>query len=223
MTGQSLLDRMELLNAELQLQAGEENVTKGLLALNVAQDYFESLAALRGKVLGSSTGTVATASSTESTAFPAGLLRIDRLQVLDATTQRPIRELRPLRRAGGHAGSSYWPLYLFATNTAGMPWAYEATGGAIWWNPLPDTVYTVRWYGFSAASDITASGTFAYPDVVALPIASFATRLYKSGLDDDARDLDALAQSTFGTVLDTLSLFNRDGAVGLEYTQVHNA
>ncbi len=43
---------MELVNQELQLQAGEENVTKGLLALNVAQDYFESLAAQRPQILG---------------------------------------------------------------------------------------------------------------------------------------------------------------------------
>ena len=77
-SGQDLLDLMELLNQELQLQTGEENVARGLVALNAAQDAFEGLAALRPKILGSRTGTVTTAANTETTAFPSGLLRVDR-------------------------------------------------------------------------------------------------------------------------------------------------
>jgi len=86
-TGQNLLDRMELVNQELQLQAGEADVVRGLVALNVAQDYLESLLASRGKsFIGTTPGNVVTAANTETTAFPAGVLRIDRMQVLDATT-----------------------------------------------------------------------------------------------------------------------------------------
>src|SRR6266853_2914780 len=156
MTGQGLLDRMEVLNQELQLQPGEANVSFGLTALNMAQDFFESLAAVRPGILGSTVGTVATIASTESTAFPTGLLRVDRLQRLD-TNSRPIVELARRHRIGGHSASTAWPLNLILTN-AGAPYGYETSGGVIWWDPLPDAVYTIRWYGFLAAAEITASG-----------------------------------------------------------------
>lgn len=222
MTGQDILDRMELLNAELQLQSGEQNVTKGLLALNVAQDFFESVAATRAKIFGSSVGTVTTAASTETTAFPTGLLRVDRLQLLDSNNL-PVWDLVPSRRAGGHRPSAYWPLNMFITSISGKPTRYWTNGTSIYWDPLPNDAHTVRWYGFQAASNITAGGTFAYPDIVALPLASFAVRLYKLGLDDKTEDLSTLAVETFSKTLDTLSSAQRDGASGLEYTQVHFA
>lgn len=221
MTGQSLLDRMELLNQELQLQSGEANVVRGLLALNVAQDHFESLAAQRGKILGGATGTVVTAANTETTTYPAGLLRIDRIHLLDAAS-RPAAELVPLRRTGGHVTHGFWPLGTFSAAGTGLPRAYWTNGTSIYWDPLPSGVNTLRWYGFQAAADITASGTFLYPDIVALPIASFATRLMKSGVDDDATDLHSLAVSVYTSALDALGNFQRDGAVGLEYTRVHS-
>ncbi len=220
MTGQSLLDRMELLDAELQLQVGEADVTKGLLALNVAQDYFESLAAQRGH-LGGQTGTVVTVANTETTAFPSGVLRIDRLQMLDAVTSRPKRDLTPLRRTGGHAANFGWFYNLVGQGNGGEVGGYWTNGLNIYWSPLPADVYTIRWYGFQRQSDITASGTFAYEDMVALPLASFATRLVKSGLDDNASDLSALALETFSQALDALGNLNRDGATGLAYTRIH--
>lgn len=219
-TGQSLLDRMELLNQELQLQAGEADVTKGLLALNVAQDYFEMMAALRSKIFGSTKGTVTTAISTETTAYPTGLLRLDRLQLLDSNS-RPMGDVKRLIRAGGHVGAASWPLNLLSAST-GLPQAYWTDGTLIYWAPLPSAVSTIRWYGFQAASDLTASGTFAYPDVVMLPIVAFAVRLYKSGIDDPVDNLTSLAVETFKPVLDLLANSNRDGAVGLEYTQFHS-
>lgn len=222
MTGQTLLDTMEILNAELQLQSGETDVTKGLLALNLAQDYFESLAAARGKIGGSKTGTIVTASSTETTTFPTGVLRIDRIQLLDATTSRPKRELTPIRRAGGHAIFSAWPVNLVLTTSTGEPTGYWTDKTNVYWTPLPDGVYTLRWYGFQRASDITASGTFAYDDVACLPLAAFAVQLIKGGLDDSAQDAIALATQTFKPVLDLLSNVTRDGATGMEYTAVHN-
>jgi hypothetical protein len=57
MTGQTLLDTMELLNQELQLQSGEADVVRGLLALNIAQDHFEASAAKRPNIFGSSDST----------------------------------------------------------------------------------------------------------------------------------------------------------------------
>lgn len=222
MTGQALLDRMELLNQEMQLQSGESNVTRGLLALNVAQDFFEGVAATRGKMFGGQTGTVVTAGQTETTAYPTGLLRLDRMQLLD-TNSRPKAELIPLRRTGGHAATGFWPLNVISVSSQGEPQAYWSNGTSIYWAPLPSGVSTVRWYGLQAATDITASGTFLYPDIVALPLAAFAVRIFKYGLDDDGKDVANLAVEAFNPVLDTLSLANRDGAVGLEYTRTHEA
>jgi hypothetical protein len=175
---------------------------------------------LRPQILGSSTGTVATAASTETTAFPTGLLRIDRLQLLDASS-RVVRDIAPLQRVGGHRMSQFWPLNITSSSTSGSPRFYKAFGATLYWTPLPDAIHTVRWYGFQRASDLTAGGTFAYDDGVALPMASFAAQLMKTGVDDQTNDLQALAMGTFSTILDTLSLVNRDQAPGLAYTQVH--
>jgi len=220
MTGQTLLDMMELLDQELQLQPGEVNVTRGLLALNIAQDYFESVAASYGKILGDQTGTLSTAAATETTAFPTGVLRVDRLQLLGENSL-PKWELRPIKRTGGHFGSGTWPLNVLLNTSTGEPTRYWTNGRNIYWSPLPSGVSTVRWYGFKQADDITVGVTFAYPDIVALPLAAFAVRLYKSGVDDAPGDAASLAGDAFQQVLDTLSGFDRDGATGLEYTRVH--
>lgn len=220
MTGQELLNRMELVNQELQLQSGETDVTRGLLALNVAQDYFEQLAAARKGCLGGQTANVTTTGSTETTAFPTGFLRIDRLQLLDASTLRPKFELRPIKRTGGHATSGVWP-YNFISGGSGSPFGYWTNGTSIYWQPLPSGTETIRVYGFKRASDVTASGTFSYDDGVSFPLAAFATRLMKIGVDDPAQDVSGLAQETFKSILDTLENFNRDGSADLEYSQVH--
>ena len=189
MTGQTLLDTCELLNAELQLQSGEEDVTRGLLALNVSQDYFESMAARRASILGSAVGTVTTTLDTESTTFPSGVLRIDRLQYIDPNTSRPSWDLVPSDRVGGHAINRMWPYNLVgATGSTGKPRGYWTNGTNIYWDPLPDGTNTVRYYGFSSASDITAGGTFAYPDIVRLPLAAFAVRILKTGISDNPQD-----------------------------------
>lgn len=220
MLGQGLLNLCELLNQELQLQPGESNVTRGLTALNAAQDYFESLAAVRPNIFGSSVGTVTTTANTETTAYPPGLLRIDRLQRLNASGV-PVQELYRVQRTGGHAASVSWPSSLLGSGT-GAPVGYWTNGRFFYWSPPPDAIYTVRWYGFSAAAAIAAAGTFAYEDIVALPLASFAVRLMKGGIDDDVRDVASLAAETFKPVFDALSLANRDGPQGFAYTQVHS-
>lgn len=210
---------MELLNQELQLQSGEVDVSRGLLALNVAQDYFEALAASAKIKGGTSTGTVVTAATTETTTFPAGLLRIDRLQTLNSNS-RPDGELVRINRTGGHIGATTWPSSTFA-NSTGKPTGYWENGVSVYWSPLPDGVYTIRWYGFQVASNITASGTFAYDDIVALPLAGLAVKLMKIGIDDPSEDITSVASLAFASTLEILSGRNRDGAVGYEYTQVH--
>lgn len=219
MTGQELLDRMELLNQELQLQTGEADVTRGLLALNVAQDYFESQAARRPKLFGSNVGTVATSNGVETTAFPDGLIRVDRLQLIENSL--PVYDLLPVKNTGGHRWSSRWPLYLFTSSVQGKPTHYWTNGRSFYWNPIPSGTHTIRYYGFVAASELTTGTTFQYADIAALPIAAFAVKVLKIGIDDDASSLDALAANTFGPTLDTLERGNRDGAAALEYTRNH--
>jgi hypothetical protein len=221
-TGQTLLNLMELLNQELQLQSGEPDVTRGLIALNAAQDHFESMASLERGLFGDSVGTVATVAQTETTTFPTGLLRLDRLQMLDASTSRPIYDLEPVDDTGGHAPSRGWPYNWVSTGSSGKPTCYWTNGRSIYWDPLPDAAHTVRWYGFQAASDVTAGGTFAYPDIIMLPLASFACQLMKIGVDDDGSSVGQVGQATFGPVIESLSSFRRDGASGLKYKYIHD-
>jgi len=222
MTGQDLLDRMELLNQEFQLQAGEADTTRGLLAINVAIDYFEGLAAAKKGILGGSTGQLTTSASTETTTFPSGVLRIDRLHLLTGNAGSPKRELTRVHRTGGHVMNSFWPHNLLESTSTGEPRGYWTNGTNIYWAPLPDGTYYIRYYGFSSHATMVAATTFAYPDIVALPIAAMAVKLLKTGIDDDTESLDSIAAITFKPVLDTLSNFNRDGAKPFEYTQVHN-
>lgn len=214
---------MELFNAELQNQTSEQDVSRSLIALNIAQDHFEAMVALQSKSFGGATGTLTQTASTETTAYPSGVLRLDRLQYLDPSTGRPQWDLSPLKRVGGHSPSQYWPYNLLVQSVAGAPRAYFTDGTNIYWDPLPDTTNQVRWYGFKAAVDITAGGTFAYPDFCATPMSGFAARLMKSGLDDDASQIASLAEEFFGPAITLMSRFNRDRASDLEYTRLHEA
>lgn len=223
-TGQTLLDTMELLDQEAQLQAGESDVVFGLIALNRAQDYFESLAAQHPGIVNTnaSTGTVTTTLNTETTAYPSGLLRIDRLQYLDPTSSLPAWDLEYFEPTGSHRrGTAYWNLVTSSTGT-GKPRAYWANGAYIYWNPLPDATHTVRWYGLKQATDITASGTFLYPDICILPFATFAVALMSMGVGDELGDPHGLAQATFGSVIKTLADQNRDFAAPLQYSRQHD-
>src|SRR3990167_8485299 len=151
MTGQDLLDRMELVNQELQLQSGEADVTRGLLALNVAQDYLESILALHPVMMMDTSSTVTSSASTETTAFPSWVLRIDRIQYIDPSTSRPSGpDLENLGFAGGHTQySSGLPEFVLSTSGNGRPRAYWTNGRNIYWQPLPDATHTFRWYGLS--------------------------------------------------------------------------
>lgn len=219
-TGQSVLDRMEVLAPELQLQTGEANVTKGLVAANMAQDYLESVFAAYPGMWGATTGTVVTAASTETTSFiNSAVLRLDLLQLLDSNS-KVVRDLDPIYRVGGHVRGSGW---LGTTNNSntGAPVGYWTNQASIFWTPTPDAVYTVRWYGFQAKTDLTASGTFLYPDICLTPLATLAVRFIKTGLDDPIQQYQALADELFTPVIETLSKVSRERAASLEYRYLH--
>jgi len=222
-TGQTILDLCEGLDRELQLQSTEADVTLGLKLLNASQDYFESIVALQPSLMGDGIGTVTTAADTESTAYPSGLLRVDRLQYIDPTTSRPAWDLDRISGTGGHAYTTLDPLLATSSTTSGKPARYWTDGSNIYWDPLPDATHTVRYYGFTAAADLTAGGTFTYPDMVMLPLASFTTILFQVGKGDAEVNLNELALKTFDPVVQTLSKFNRDRTQHYQYRYTHDA
>ena len=222
-TGQTLLDLMEVMDRGLELQSGESGVTKGLVALNAAQDHFESYLALEPHVMGSTVGTVTTAADTEATTFPSGVLRIDRLQFVDPTTSRPSWDLERIGPVGDYYQSRLlYPTLQYSTVTTGRPVSYWTDGSKIYWDPLPNDTHTVRYYGFVAASDISAAGTFAYPDIVLMPLATFAVKLGRVGKDDDAAPITEIGERVFGPTIQALSRFNRDRAPGYDYRYIHS-
>jgi hypothetical protein len=222
-TGQNLLDMMELANQELQLQPTEVDVARGLTALNVAQDFFENLMASRKIKAGTTNPTteISATANVETTAFPTGFIRIDRIWRLDGTGGNPVAELENLKRTGGHRMRSQIPWIFQSSTGSGTPAAYWTQGYAIYWSPKPSATTYYRVYGQSRAADITAVGAFTYDEGVMFPLASFAARIMATGVADSSTDLSALSTEFFEKVLDTLERFNRDGGQDLTYTRVH--
>lgn len=220
-TGQTILNMMEALAPELQLQSGEADVVKGLLILNAAQDAFESLCAQHPHVFGSGVGNITTSQNVEYTAYPTGLLRLDGLDMLDDDA-RPEYPLRNPKRRGGHRfNRPFWWDYISSTSM-GKPAVYWTNGLRIYWDPIPDDSYRLRYYGFIAAIDITATGTFTYPDAVMLPLASVAVRIIRTGLDDPIADIGQLSKDIIQPVVEMLAGFNRDGGQGYRYEYNHD-
>lgn len=221
-TGQDLLDTMELLDQELQLQPGENDVTRALVALNRSQDHWEALLAKRPRHYGGTTYTVATVGQQEYTTMPTGCLRIDRIQNLDPNSLRPTGpDLDFLGYAGSHTNTLNASVIVPPSEAQGRPSGYWTDGAKIWWAPLPDTVYSLRVYGLAAQANITAGGTFAYLDYVILPMATLAVKLMNIGVDDSADAYDRLAEQVFRPALDSLYSFVQDRAPGYDYTQTH--
>lgn len=219
-TGQDLLDLMQVLDNELLLQTGEPDVARGLIALNAAQDMFEASVALMPTMFGSDAGTVSITAGSETSPYPTGLLRLDKIWMLDPTTLRPLYPLEVVDMVGGQAWRRRWPASLISTQTSGRVSGYWENGTDIYWSPFPSQSDTVRVYGFSSAADITAGGTFAYPDLTMLPICAFATKLMKAGVGDDSVDLNE-AMAFFMPIVKQLSHYNRDRAAEFIYRGVH--
>ena len=222
-TGQDLLDRMELLDQELQLQSGQNDVARGLLALNVAQDYLESILALRPRMFGDTTTTVTASANTETTAFPTGWLRIDRAQWVNPATSLPEGpDLDNLGYVGSHV-TGVPEFYLASLGGTGRPRAYWTQGRSIYWQPLPDASHTIRVYGLAAASAITAGGTFAYPDIAMLPLASVAVRIISVGVGDSGDEIGAVAQEALLPVVNAMAAVSRgDRPPGFDYSFRHS-
>jgi len=220
-TGQTLLNWMEILFPELQLQSGEADVTKGLLALNAAQDMLETHLVQFPDVMGSGTTDINTTANQEYTTYPTGLLRIDAIDMLDSASEVEYR-LTPAKETGGHAFNRPWPWNVMMAQTSGRPSRFWTNASRIYWDPTPDGVETLRVYGLIAASDITAGGTFAYPDICIVPLSVLAVKLLRIGLDDPVENYMNLSRETFNPVLEALDRFNRTGPSQYHFTRRHD-
>lgn len=222
-TGQDLLNYMEVLHPELQNQVGEADVAKSLLALNMAQDYMESVLAQQPDLLGDATGPLTAANGVEKTRFPQGVLRLDALQMLSDTTGLPTFTLDDIRKTGGQvAGQAILPILSVTAGGGSKPLAYYTDGTYVYWAPVPDTDYSLRWYGFQAQADITAAGTYGYTDITMLPVATFAVRIIRTGLDDDVTNYTRMATDTFEPVVNLLGNFQRQRGAPYQYRYYHS-
>lgn len=219
-TGQTLLDTMELVNEELQLQSGEADVTRGLVALNRSQDWFEGLLSSQRQAIPNTPISISILANVATTAWPTGYLRIDTIQLLDPVTGFPLWNIDPERTPPETPVSTLLP---FIYPSGGRPTRYWGNGTLIYWDPLPKQNDTARVYGFVAASDLTAGATFAYPDYCLLPVATFAAKLMKLGLGDPTGDLDSLAKVTFETAIKQMTRYVSDHSSQPDYRYRHLA
>lgn len=217
-----LLALMPMFNNSLRVGNGEQDEARAVLALTTAQHYFETVAATYARVLGS-TITVAPSANTETTTYPATLLRLDSIWLLDATTLLPVRRLKRIESSGGHAPSLPWPLQLVVQAGTGMPAAYFANMASFYWLPLPDSAQTLRIYGFVEQPEfVDRLSAFNYPLRTKAALASFAVKILKTSTDDDTAEVDALASAIFGPLLRGLKQFDRSEPHGRTYGEVHD-
>ena len=160
--------------------------------------------------------------NTETVTFPTGLLRIDKLQRLDSNS-RVVADLEPMYSAGGHAPASDWITSSLSSSLTAVPRYYWTNGRYLYFDPIPDAVYTLRWTGFQQQTDLTASGTVQYPDICLSPLAAFAVKVLRTGLDDDPTALSALAGEVFEPVVAALSNFRREGARDRKSTRLNSS
>ena len=224
----TLLNYMTVFDNELQVGADDPDETRAIRAINIVQDWFEAIAAGESEML-QSYSSLTTTANTEVTSWPSGLLRLDSLWYVD-TTQTPNLpqwQLEPMYETGGHRPSMSWPESVVLSNTPGKPRRYYATGphtaGRLFWEPVPDDAWTIRYYGLIAASDYTVrTGTFAYPDPTAPAFAQEAVKLLRMGHDDNIADLQRQAAASLGAALKMCRGWWNDENTGRHYAEAHS-
>lgn len=219
MTVANLLARLNIVHNELAVGSGEADEDRAITALDMAQDYAEAVIAAQGFVL-QTTGTVTTTASTETSAYPTNCRRIDAIWLLDSTS-RPIYQLEPIVDVGGHGVNLSWPASAVLAASLGAPCRFAYDSATLYWDPLPDTAYTLRVYGYYAKADLSARGdTFSLPDIFSLPLVTLASRLLRVGVDDPAQDVQALADELILPVIRSLRTPVR-GAQPRHYRDTH--
>lgn len=217
-----VLGDMTVFDNGLQTGSGAQDEARAIRACNIAQHYFEIMAATMPRVL-QSTINVATTANVETTTWTSTLLRLDAIWLLDATTSLPTRKLKRIEEIGGHVPSLPWPLQLSLASGVGTPGGYYANQNNFYWLPLPDGTNTLRIYGFVEAPEfVSRSSSFTYPLRVKAAIAAFAVKLLKSSTDDDESSNDSLASAIFGPLLKGMKSFDRSEPHGRYYGEVHD-
>ena len=228
MTIATVLDFMGVFDNELDVESDGTDEARAIRALNIVQDWFEAIAAGESEML-QGYATLTTTANTEVSNWPTGLLRLDSLWYVD-TTQTPNLpqwKLEPMYETGGHRPSLSWPETIVLSTTTGKPRRYYATGphtaGRLFWEPVPDAVWTIRYYGLIAASDYTVrTGTFAYPDACAPAFAQEAAKILRIGRDDSINDLQRQATVSLGAALKACRSWWNDENTGRHYQDAHD-
>lgn len=226
MTIATLLDYMEIFDNELETGSGDVDESRSITALNMAQDLWEQVCASQPSGFLQTYSTTTTTASQEYTTWPTDLLRLDSLWLIDtnASPNRPSRKIDLIDEPGGHiADDGTSVLNLTASTQSGAPREYAVTKRSRFlWRPLPDAVYTVRYYGFIRASDYTArANTFAYDDAVALPLSALAVKFLSIGVGDDTGELQAAAEESFTPVIKAIQKATRVKPPSRFYSRVH--
>ena len=228
MTIATLLDYLQIFDVELRVEKDAQDESRAIRAVNIVQKWFEGIAAGESEML-QSYSTLTTTASTEVSSWPTGLLRLDSFWYVD-TTQTPNLpqwQLEPMYETGGHRPSMSYPESVVLSNTTGKPRRYYATGphtaGRIFWDPVPDDAWTIRYYGLIAASDYTVrTGTFAYPDSCAPVFAQEAAKILRMGKDDSITDLQRQAAGSLTVALKACRGWWNDVAGGRAYSETHD-
>ena len=224
MTIATILTKMQVVDNELDIASAGADETRAISALDMAQDYFESVVANHPDTLGK-ISTITTTADQEYTTWPSTLLRLDSLWKMDtaSTPNLPQWRIDVIQDVGGHISvDPWWYATGYTPSGKGAPRAGYTNRQYLFWAPTPDAVYTLRAYGFSAETDITTrSQTFAYPDYVSNPMAAFAVRLMTMGIDDPAGELKDLAEEMYGPVLNSLRQPTRQRPQSRAYSRMH--
>lgn len=221
MTAADLLARLNVLDNELSIDTGAADESRALLALDLAQDYYETAAAIQGRLVNTVATLVMTPSSSSSS-WPSGMLRIDSVLYSDGSGEVEYRD-----QTGAHLRppSSPWPLISGSLAQAGKPYEFwDVPDAALYWIPTPDAAYTVSVIGYRAQSSLTTRDVvFGHSDVVAGPLCAFALRLMELGVDDPSEEYQTLADAWFLPLIKMQRRRLRPRPVGRVYSRVHHA
>lgn len=221
MTVADVLDTMSLLDNENDFSSGGAEEARGIVALNVAQRYFEMLVAGTPRALQTAT-TITQAAATETTEFSSTLKRIDAVWALDDTTLRPTYRIKRLNDTGAHIPSLPWPLQLSYPTGQGPAAGYYANSSAFYWLPLPDGTHSIRIYGFVTFNALASRvSPFFYTDA-ADAMAAFASKLLSKSVGDTAEEMATLANSLFRPVLKMMQSFDRSEPMPRMYAHFHD-
>lgn len=227
MTIASILTKMQVLDNELDISSGGADETRAISALDMAQDAFEAILANQPDTLGT-ISTISTTANQEYTTWPTSLLRLDSLFMMNTsvTPNVPQWQITIIQDVGGQAVSMPFPwlsgIVGYTPQGFGAPTMAYTNRQYFFWAPIPDQVYTLRAYGLSEQTDITTRAqTFAYPNVVANPMAAVAVRLMEMGIDDPSEELKALSDEWYAPVIGMLRTPTRQRPQSRQYSRMH--